>query len=340
MAVSQGLPSVSLDLILNSVREIDILSHYLGISKVPCVINSPLRIDKNPSFGIWWGDNDKIFFTDFATKDRGDIYTLFERKWGLSYSEVLQRIFQDLPKIASTIDRKPIISSRNSKNRKVYTQDTNLQCKVRMWKSYDLEYWETYGISKEWLIFGEVYPISHIIITKKGNQYIIPADKFAYAYVERKDGKVSLKLYQPFSIKHKWSNKHDSSVWDLWEKLPQSGEFLIITSSRKDALCVWENTNIPAVSLQAESYLPKKHVMEELKDRFKYIFVLYDNDFSGKKNWGRIAGNTMAKEFNLRQIEIPDEYKSKDPSDLCKNYGRQTVKLVIPQLIEDSINLI
>ena len=43
----------------------------------------------------------------------------------------------------------------------------------------------------------------------------------------------------------------------------------------------------------------------------------------------------MANEFNLIQIEIPNEYKSKDTSDLCKNYGRQQVKKVILQLIKE-----
>ena len=47
----------------------------------------------------------------------------------------------------------------------------------------------------------------------------------------------------------------------------------------------------------------------------------------------------MANEFNLIQIEIPNEYKSKDTSDLCKNYGRQFVKEVIFELIKNKNNI-
>ena len=36
MAFSQGLKTVDIETILNSVRELDILSYYLGISNVPC----------------------------------------------------------------------------------------------------------------------------------------------------------------------------------------------------------------------------------------------------------------------------------------------------------------
>ena len=84
-------------------------------------------------------------------------------------------------------------------------------------------------------------------------------------------------------------------------------------------MCIWENTGIPSISLQAESYLPKQHVVQQLKDRFRKVYVLYDNDFnSTKENYGRIFGKTMAESFDLIQLEIPNKYESKDPSDLCK----------------------
>ena len=335
MGFSQGLKTVDLETILDSVRELDILSYYLGISNVPCIIKSPLRLDRHPSFGIYSRDGKRIYYHDFATKDRGSIFQLLMKLWDVNYNEMLQRIDKDLSKIPSCKNNISITKTTLNNSSKTYNKDTNLECKVRPWKNYDFEYWEQYGISEEWLKFGDIYPISHLILTKNGNRFSIPAEKYAYAYVERKDGNISLKIYQPYSTNFKWSNKHDGSVWDLWTKLPEKGEHLIITSSRKDALCIWENTGIPAISLQAESYLPKQHVVQQLKDRFKYIYVLYDNDFQSDENHGRILGEMMANEFNLIQIEIPIKYRSKDTSDLCKNYGRQQVKEVIFQLIKE-----
>lgn len=338
MAISQGRPSVDLDFILNNVGEFNILSHYLGISHIPCLIPSPLRIDNHPSFGLWSKDGVKIKFTDFATGDNGDMFDLLGRMWNTDYQGVLSKIQEDLPSIP--LKEFKISTSNNinhTLNRKIYHSDTKLECKIRSWKKHDIEYWEQYGISLKWLKFGDVYPISHTILTKEDKKYIIPAEKYAYAYVERKDNVISLKIYQPYSENFKWRNKHDGSVWDLWTKLPEKGEHLIITSSRKDALTIWENTGIPAISLQAESYLPKHSVVQQLKDRFKYIYVLYDNDFNSiNKNYGRIFGKSMANEFDLIQLEIPDEYKSKDTSDLCKNYGRQETRRIILQLIENS----
>lgn len=333
--VSQGFPDIDLDYILKNVGELNILSHYLGISKIPCIINSPLRIDNNPSFGLWANHEQRIYYTDLATKESGDIYTLFKKKWNLSFQEVLYKIYSEVP-----IDKSNVISNilNYHTNKRLYNNNVDLKCKVRDWKNYDLEYWEQYGISLKWLKFGDVYPISHIIVIKNNKTSIINADKYAYVYVERKDNTISLKIYQPFSQKFKWSNKHDSSVWDLWTKLPEKGDNLIITSSRKDALCVWENTNIPSISLQAESYLPKEHVLQQLKDRFNNIYVLYDNDFQSEINHGRELGKKLADSFNLKQLEIPEEYKSKDSSDLCKNHGRKMVKDLIPQLIKNYKN--
>ena len=84
---------------------------------------------------------------------------------------------------------------------------------------------------------------------------------------------------------------------------------------------------------EAEGYIPKESVINELKSRFTDIYILYDNDFQSEENHGRIYGKHLSTLFGLKQIEIPDKYKSKDPSDLCKNYGREVVKTVILTLL-------
>lgn len=207
------------------------------------------------------------------------------------------------------------------------------EVKVREWRDYDLDYWGKFGISLPWLKFAEVYPVSQVFITKGDKNFIIPADKYAYVYVEKKSGEVSLKVYQPLSTTHKWINKHDSSVWSLWNQLPKQGEYLIITSSLKDSLCIWENTGIPACSLQAESYLPKEHVVRKLKSRFKKIFVLYDNDFTKEVNYGRLYGAHIAKELGLIQIELPEALGAKDSSDLYSLRGKEVLVKTIKELV-------
>lgn len=315
--------SICLDDILNKVSEVDILNHYLGISTLPILINSPFRQDKNPSVSVFINRNNNVIFKDFGTHKSYNLWSFLEDYWCCSYEEVLNRLNKDLNNI------KNIKGTLKVTHYKQYIhKSSKLEVTIREWREHDLQYWESYGINLEWLKFGRVYPISHIFI----NNNRFPAEKYAYVYVEKKDGNITMKVYQPFSDRMKWLSKHDNSVWDLWDRLPEKGNKLIITSSRKDALCIWANTGIPAISLQGEGYIPKEHVVQQLKDRFEIVYVLYDNDFNSDINNGRNFGKVLSGKFNLRQIEIPTEWKSKDTSDLCFNWGKLIVKQVIEEL--------
>lgn len=321
--VSKGQDNIN----INDVREItsddEVVSKYLGINSVPIIMLSPLRKDKNPSLSIFRLPDGNIGYKDFGTGEKGIVYDLLSKLWNISIKQVYRRIIDDYSPSNTLINK-------TKRQRKLRKSCTTLNVKTREWRDWDLEYWNKYGVSKEWLEYAEVYPISTLFFNN--DKTTIPAEKYAYAYVERKDNKVTLKVYQPYSERFKWISKHDSSVWDLWTKIPITGDKLIITSSRKDALCVWSNSGIPSLSLQGEGYIPKESVINELKSRYKDIYVLYDNDFQSDVNHGRLYGKHLSEMFNLKQIEIPDKYKSKDPSDLCMNYGREVVRNVILQL--------
>lgn len=330
MSVSTGFSSLSIDDVLTKIPEQTIANYYFGISEIPCVIQAPYRIDKKPSVGIYYNSKGHINFKDFASGDSGGIVDLLMKTWNLDFKHTINKIEKECPKILTSLNLKNTISISTTHHR----ASADIKVSFREWKKHDIEYWNAYGISLEWLKFGDIYPISRIFYTIDNKTIDFPAEKYAYAYIERKEGIVTMKIYQPFSENRKWLSKHDSSVWDLWSKLPNNGPTLIITSSRKDALCIWENTGIPAVSLQGEGYIPKDHVIQELKDRFINIYVLYDNDYQSEINHGREFGKQLAEKFNLIQIEIPDLYKSKDTSDLCKNHSRETVYKVINELIK------
>lgn len=323
--VARGSDSTSIEKVNDLYSDFDVAHKYLGITCVPEVINSPLRQDNNPSLGLFINNRtNSLWFKDFGSGEKGSLYDLLAKMWNVSKDKVYDRILEDMPAPA-------LIRKRGAK---VYRKSAGkVEVRVREWRDYDIAYWDSYGVSLPWLKFGEIYPISHIILTKNGHSYPIPAEKYAYVYVERKDGIVSFKIYQPYSKEYKWMSKHDSSVWDLWTKIPEKGDKLIITSSRKDALAIWSNTGIPALSLQGEGYIPKEHVVQQLKDRYNKVYVLYDDDFQSEENHGRMYGKMIAERFNVTQIEIPEKWESKDPSDVVKNHGREVLKQIIYELV-------
>lgn len=323
--------SVGLDVLLGKTSEFDIMRFYLNIDVLPALINSPLRQDRNASVSIFSPDGVKVFYKDFGTGEHGSIFDLLGRMWNRTFSETITKIWDDIDRVKHNR-----INLNRTRRGVIHKSNSILEVRTRQWFDYDMEYWNSYGISREWLEFGDVYPISHILITRDNITKIIPAEKLAYVYVERKDGKVSLKVYQPKSQRLKWLSKHDSSVWDLWSRLPDRGDTLFITSSRKDALCLWENTGIPSVSLQGEGYVPKEKVINQLKQRFGRVIIFFDNDYDKDENHGHIYASRLSGMFDLDMVEIPSEYKSKDPSDLFKNHGAETFRRVIKELVKQS----
>ena len=333
--VSSGKPSVSLGDILKLTSEIKVLHYYTGISKVPCLICSPLRKDKHPSFSLSSPDGSKIYYKDFCTGESGSLYGLLASLWGVSYEEALQKIYRDVKKMneggsVARLDNghRLCISS---------TKDFKLDVRVREWRDYDFEFWSSFGISKEWLDFADVHPIINIFITRDKETSVFGAEKYAYVYVERKDNKVSLKTYQPFSKTIKWLSSMDRSVWSLWTKLPEKGRNLFITSSLKDCLNLWSNLGIPAISMQGEGYLPKVKIMEELKARFENIVVFYDNDYTNPDNPGRKDSLALAEAYGLKRVDIPAEYQAKDPSDLYKKHGKERYLEIMKEILSDKL---
>lgn len=325
--------SITRDDVTTSDR--DIAKRYLGIDQFPCSIQSPLRDDDDrPSFSMQERGG-VIFWKDFGTGQSGTVITLLAKLWNVTFKEALLKIKLDTEHV---VPRYSLV--RKYKGKLHLTSNSSIKVRIRRWKKWDVEFWESFGISEEFCTWCNVYPISHAFFTKEDDEgkkhtICVPMDKYAYAYFEWKDGKQSIKLYQPYSQTMKWLSKHDASVWDLWKQAflwadKKSNENLIITSSRKDAMCLWENLRIPSMSLQGEGYLPKPQVMQQVLDKFKNVYLWYDNDFKHKDdNPGQDNARKLIELYpSLKNICIPSELKCKDPSDLVKSLGVQSLKQV------------
>lgn len=300
--------------VMKRVSHADLLFYYFGINSLPVLINSPLRAgDEHPSFFIYSPDGKKVLYRDYATGDRGDIYTLLAKRDNLTFSELIRKIASD-----DKLLKKEGKLETSAPGVKPFTKTPiDIKVKTRDWKDYDLQYWESFGISLQWLKYAEVYPISHKIVYKGDKRYVFHAAKYAYVFVERKEDNVSLKIYQPFSVDNKWLTSTDGSVVGLWTKVPKTSDRLVICSSLKDALCLWSNTGIPSIYVQSETTGLSQTAQEVLKSRFKKIFICFDTDDAGKKD-----GIKLSSETGFINI-VPDLGDEKDLSDAFRHYGRE-----------------
>lgn len=297
---------------ISHIREADIAAYYLGVKSIPCLIASPLRQDRRPSFSLFSNNGEEVGFLDYSTREHGSIIDLLMRMWNCSFVEAKKRIANDMGDARLNIS---IGKGSYSSRIPVRTNSgIDLQCRVREWRDYDIEYWNSYGISLEWLKYADVHPISHKIVIKDDISYAFGADKYAYAYVEFKEGKTTLKIYQPFNTRgFKWANRHDRSVISLWTKVPSEGEKVCICSSLKDALCLWANTGIPALAIQGEGYGMSDTAVNELKRRFKKVYICLDNDKAGLEN-----AKSLASKTGFINVVLPQFEGGKDISDMYK----------------------
>ena len=321
MIVGKTSTSISIPELFEKYSEVRILTTvFPEITSIPCKIQSPFRADNNPSFSIYL-DNDKhIRFKDFGESEtKGSLLDLLCKKWNCTFNQVFDKILEVMQKQeGSDVEFK--MKQIKTLTRKECSEFTKIQVKVRSWKDYDLEYWNSYGISKEWLKYAEVYPISHKIIIKKDKEtgktkkYIFPADKLAYCYVERKENNLQIKIYQPLNTKgFKWCSCMDASVISLWTKVPEYGDRIIICSSLKDALCISANLHIPAIAPQGEGYNISETACKELKRRYKKVFISFDVDTTGKND-----AKSLSEKTGFPFI-VPDLKGQKDYSDFYKS---------------------
>lgn len=311
--------SISKTEIFSKFSETQVLSTvFPDITEIPCKICSPFRMDKNPSFGIYMSNNNHIRYKDFGRPGiQGSLMDLLCEYWKCTFDQALEKICKLMIKDDNVTIKPKQIKTFTHKEANAMS---SIQVKVRPWRDYDFEYWSSYGISKQWLRYAEIYPISYEIITKKDKKtnkvkrYTIPSEKYSYCYVERKEGKLQLKIYKPYNTKgFKWCSKMDASVIGLWTKIPEYGDRVIICSSLKDALVISCQLHIPTLCLQGEGYNMSDTAINELKRRYKKVFISFDTDKAGIQD-----GKKLAERTGFTNV-IPDLGTEKDFSDWYKS---------------------
>ena len=302
---------ISREDILKHVTQERIYGFYLGERITTLgVYHSPLREDNIPSFALFFHrvEPNVLMFKDFATGDCGDFVAMVRKLFNLSYSEALEKVAFDLG-----LSNYGVSSTKQTVNYTKITQKQKVELgiKIRPWEKLDKKFWQPFGIKKSTLEKFNVFPISHVFY----NSNAVKVSKHAYVYAERKDDKLTYKIYQPFEDKlKKWINNANYSVHQGYTQLPKSGELLIITKSLKDVMSLHDVIGVSAIGLQSESVMMKDSVMDEYKSRFKKVVCLFDNDDAGTK-----LAKEFSKRYNVPYFFVLPIANSKDFSDFVKN---------------------
>lgn len=321
--------------VTNQIDEASIARFYLSM-EVGKFYRSLFRDDTHPSASLYYNSEGKLQYNDFVHH-----YSLpyaIMNYYGWTLRDLLIRITNDFKLKSVSSDEeyasnKVLLPFGSIVDVNQFAKHTIIQRKLRDFELHDIEYWNQFGISKEWLTHSavKVNPISHFWIDNNKGRRMFKADKYAYCYDYFYYGDRFLrKIYQPYNLsKGKWISNVAGGVGgvcQLWETLPKQGrELLIVTSSLKDGGTIYCNTfdvlrrneGIYSIAPNNEgSYLPDQ-IVPKLKQRFKRIVVWFDNDRGG------ITSAKKYKElYGWDYIFNPEGYP-KDPSDFRMKYGQR-----------------
>lgn len=305
--------------VLSRVSQEQIMVYYLGMPlDLNKVFSSPFRTDANPSCAFYYGKRGRLYIHDFSKGEFYDFADVVMKKLRCSYDKALRDIILNEEKIKYF---SPVITE---KAEIIYTYTT---CK------FQDSYFARHAISKQTMqrfdvrLVGEVYRNGELWRRSTKEDPI-----YAYEINDR------VKLYRPLAPTKKDKFRSTALFSDVFglKQLPRSGKLVIITSSVKDMMTLYEH-GFNAISFASESMPQRgenaevlKAVIDSVKQRFKYVITLFDSDETGIRNAAFMQTRYgLPSMFVVKTKDIADcqlKYRPKITSRLIKRRISKTLK--------------
>lgn len=313
---------LSNDDILERVDEYSLYCHYLGYEPIPGTgkYRSPIRPDdEDPSFGIFYSTkarNREFLWKDQATGEVGDIFYLVQRMFppdtkqqardriindmGLdlrSTSTSERVVLHDPP--ASFVSKISVIPRSFTTNERRYWDEINISAAIN-------EYYKTTAVDYYWLAENQEVPY-------KGKEFT-----FSYQIWDK------YKIYQPYATKdHKFRHNFTEQYIEGLLQLQYKSPLLVITKSSKDIQFLF-SLGYEAISPRSENTPIGCYILDLLKQRYKTVVTLFDND-----------GKHKASHYtDCPELHVPINIGYKDPTDVARFLGVPTAKLIVDSLLK------
>lgn len=301
------------------------MEHYLGVPCKKGLFKNPLRKDNNPTASFYRNNKRVLIFKDFRGDFHGDVFAVVMEKFNCSFYTALQIIANDFGIINRNDFKKNKPKLEYTDSKFETSKSATIQVEIRPFQEYELIWWKRFGISESTLKKFKVYSCKNIFLN--GNLFHIECPKqliFGY-YGGIKDGVEQWRCYHPTKKKYKFISNWKSTQIQGANMLPkEGGNTLVITKSLKDCMLLYE-FGITAIAPCSENLFVSQKQFEKLKNKFKNIFLFYDNDLAGITNMNKIR-----KEYpGLIVTFIPRHLEAKDISDFYYKYGKKrTIELI------------
>lgn len=320
-------PKITRDFILSKINQESIMYHYTGQDvNSKKLYTSILRNDNHVTVAYYKSKSGTLYMHDFATNEHIDCWNLVMRLYNCNYYEALNIIAKDF----ELIEGEHKVSTFKIVSEIKETNSAKIQVQIKDYTKEELEWWKEFGISLKTLKRFHVYSLQYVFLNgelKFTSSKQCPI--YGYYFGKDKNGDEKWKIYFPLKENYRFLNNLSKKVLQGYHQLPKEGDLLVITKSMKDVCALYE-FGIPAVSPNSETLFIDDKKLNEFKERFKHILVIYDSDRPGKFNMAKIR-----REYPELNYYFFPKYLAKDFTDSIKMIGVDKMKELVNQFMSN-----
>ena len=323
-------PKITKEFLLSKNSEETYMSYYLKVPIKKGLFRSPLRRDNHNTCSFFRGSSGNLYFKDFATGQCLTFEGVVMALHNCTYHNALKIIAKDFGYIQS---EQPEIHKSEIKIQPKFEseKETFIQVEIKDFSESELKWWNSFGISEQTLKKYKIYSVKTVFLN--GSVYAQSTQHspiFGY-YFGKKENIEQWRIYIPKRKEFRFIGNVSTKTVQGYKQLPETGKVLVITKSMKD-VCLLSTLGIPAIAPNSETQFVSDKMLDELRNRFKNIALLYDSDLTGVRFMNKIR----KQHRDLIVCMIPRKYEAKDISDFYQKYGKN--KTI--ELIKDCINYI
>lgn len=298
---------ITKEYILSKISQEEIFEKYLGIPvSTTNYYKNPLRGDTGEGCRFYYDNRNVLKFHDFSMGWNWDCFNVVEYNNGgvkLSFSEALRKIAEDF-----SVEAREILQPSVAIKKKI----VDIKIATVNWDNKNSKYWKEIFIDIDTLRHFCVKPLKAFWINNI--KYVIQPNEPAYVYLFP-HGK--LKIYLPFREKGRRFYQNCSYLIQGLAQLPETGDHLVYTKSYKDVMSLF-TFGITSVAPNSEVTFVNPEDYINLSNRFDNQFILYDNDYPGRKNTVKV----IKKHSEITPLLFPKDME-KDWTDNLKKYKSQ-----------------
>jgi DNA primase len=310
------------------INQESIMQYYTGLNvRSKKLTFSPFRNDNHVTCSFYKSKSNILYLHDFATNEHINCFQVVMKKFNVNYYEALEIIAKDFGLIEGTHSN-PVAPTIVKPIKE--TESSNIQVQIKDYTEEELKWWESFGISKKLLKKYHIYSLQHVFIN--GQLRFTSSNKcpiYGYYFGKDKNGNEKWKCYFPLKTEYRFINNLSKKVLQGYHQLPKTGDLLVITKSMKDVVALY-GFGIAAVSPNSETLFVDDKKLEEFKQRFKHILVVYDNDRPGLYNMAKIR----REHPELNYFYMP-WYLAKDFTDSIKLVGVENMKEYVNEFMSN-----